>query len=61
MLRAPSQNKLACTELLLALLNSFLSLTFALCAEGIHTTSAGWTGGGDCKKVAGIQGRKVQL
>lgn len=61
-LRAPSQSKLACTEPLLAQLNSFLSLTFLLCAEEIHTTAAGWTeGGDDCKKVAGVQSGKVQI
>lgn len=48
-LRAPSQSKLACMEPLLAQLNSLLSPSFLLCAEGIPTMLAGWTEGGDYK------------
>lgn len=58
---ALSQSKLACTEPLLAQLNSFLSPTFLLCAEGIHTPSTGWTERGDCKEVTGLRSRKVQI
>lgn len=50
MLTAASQSELACAEPVLAQLDSFLSLTFLLFVEGIHTTLAGWTEGGVAKK-----------